>query len=265
MINDALSEFDLRSARCFDENDRAFVEENVAKFMKELNIVDLDAEHAVIMDTFNHKVRDELGPMFKIRLGLVGLHYKYMVLFGILERATWVDDFGGMLRAECSMRSLLIAAVHIFLLVPFSIAPNAITIAFWVLSYKPRLTGIENVVMSLSLLLVAGILTHLIIFPGHWWTLWAWNYDLYLMLWVFYAVLNIIVTCLLYVPHLSAAVQHRISKNSSVKEMEKTSCIDTTDEQTSGTLDAEAQMSDQLGSEMSSLSKESSSLSKESI
>lgn len=77
------AEFDIRTAKCFVEADRKFVEGNVVDFMRAKRLVDVEATFEDCLDSFNNLARQQVPKALNASLGKVGIPVHYLLLIAL--------------------------------------------------------------------------------------------------------------------------------------------------------------------------------------
>merc|ERR1719253_2151835 len=79
-ISSDLGKFDIRTAACTCESDRAIVQGHVETYMKLLDQVPPASSQEEVLEAFNNLVRQRLPGVVKASLGRQGLRYRHLLL-----------------------------------------------------------------------------------------------------------------------------------------------------------------------------------------
>lgn len=113
-INDVVHNFEFARADCFKEEDRQVVQGNIECFMKDLELVEADADEATVINSFDQLVRREVSNAIKMSLGRGGIPYKYAVAM-FLSQSLRLGDTAVNYPQSDVLESLLSISLHLSL------------------------------------------------------------------------------------------------------------------------------------------------------
>lgn len=154
-----LEGFDIRSASCYDETDRSYVENNVVGFMHAMSIVEASASREEVLGKFNELVRSEVAEAVASSFGRAGIPYSYMVVIVLPVVAVKASVVAEVAALGASSWNVWVAAVY-GLLISLLHAPNC----FAVLALVARRTQHAARRCSAVWAWIAALVTILLIF-----------------------------------------------------------------------------------------------------
>ena len=110
-----LQRFSISDAKCFCEDDRALVQENVISFLLATGIIGPEASSEEALLTFDSIVQQELPSLFSTVVGPVGIPYRFILIILLAELGYAFDVLSASIHSGRDMRDIGILALTLVL------------------------------------------------------------------------------------------------------------------------------------------------------
>jgi len=149
-IGERVKHFRICEAKCFAEEDRALVQQNIISFMKLLNYVPDAASDEDIYTAFEALVRKEVPHLLAVSFGRVGVPYLHVVIMFVPQLLNGFEWFSANFQSGASWRGLSSSLIF-DMTAALAIGPLCIasTSAMSSLSLKNRV-GVQHAFATIS-------------------------------------------------------------------------------------------------------------------
>eukprot|EP00931_Biecheleriopsis_adriatica_P063416 TRINITY_DN38403_c0_g1_i1.p1 TRINITY_DN38403_c0_g1~~TRINITY_DN38403_c0_g1_i1.p1 ORF type:complete len:544 (-),score=81.64 TRINITY_DN38403_c0_g1_i1:14-1645(-) len=137
LIKKTVDQFDIRSATCAFEADRALVQANVVSFMRDFAYVNKDSSSEEAIWAFNSLVRQKVPTALVAAFGCTGISPLFLCSAFICSVGRCLDAVSAQIVSQ-EQGSAMLFEIYVIMTLYFSAIPNTLAFMSWVLSQKPE-------------------------------------------------------------------------------------------------------------------------------